>query len=226
MNEMNVTPDREGRNFLLVPNVEDEAAKISVEKYVEFLLYYNEKVNLISRQITHEALNQLLSESFLLAGYVYNDVVLDAGSGNGILGIPIAITCRDKHVVLIEPRKKKSAFLIEAVGFLGLGNVEVAAVSVEEFINDLKKKSYGGRRKPAVSIVARGFPDFSVFCRYLKKGAVRETVLITSENKIEKNKIALETVRQKTYNVPLRNNLKILKLMQMENTAREKEKRV
>ncbi len=192
----------------------DDITEISIKKYVRLLMDYNVKVNLISRKMTSEGLDQLLKETILLNNHISEniDTVVDAGSGSGILGIPIAVFNKNKKIVLVEPKKKKINFLVEVKNQMDLSNVEIYGAGIKEY---LKKKNM---EKKSISLVARGFPDISVFCNYVKRGMIEEVLLITSENKIKKNKIYLENVKKKTYNVPLRNYLKILK---MEKTARE-----
>jgi 16S rRNA (guanine527-N7)-methyltransferase len=51
--------------------------------------------------------------------------LLDLGSGGGFPGIPLKIVRPDVHVVLAEPRKKRVAFLQEAIEKLGLRDIEV-----------------------------------------------------------------------------------------------------
>ncbi|MCP5047690.1 MAG: hypothetical protein GY940_10995 [bacterium] len=177
-----------------------------LDKYIEILLEYNQKVNLVSRKITPEELKQLLDETFLINNYISESirVIVDAGSGNGLLGIPLALLNKNKKVILVEPKKKKTAFLREVKEEMKLHNVEVEDVSIEEY---LKRTAPGVR-----TIVARGFPELKVFVDFLKKKMVEQDIMITSGNKIKKNQIHLESVRKKTYNVPLRTNLKILKM--------------
>lgn len=189
-----------------------------LDPYVEILLDYNQKINLISRKITPGQLNQLLNETLLLNSYISNhiNIIVDAGSGNGILGIPIALARinENKKIILVEPQKKKYLFLQKAKEQLKLSNVDVKDISIEEYLKRAKTK------KEARSLIARGFPRLNVFGQFLKKRMIAEAVLITSENKIKKNQLQLESVNQKTYNIALRKNLKILK---MENVGREKE---
>jgi 16S rRNA (guanine527-N7)-methyltransferase len=47
--------------------------------------------------------------------------VVDIGSGAGLPGIPLAIARPDLKVVLLEPMLRRSEFLLEVVGELGLG---------------------------------------------------------------------------------------------------------
>jgi 16S rRNA (guanine527-N7)-methyltransferase len=153
-----------------------------------------------------------VNETVLLNEYISDDTdtIVDVGSGNGLLGIPIAIINKNKKIILVEPKKKKNTFLREVKERIELPNVEIAGVSIEEYLKKWKEKS--------VSLIARGFPGLSTLCGYVKKSMVKEAILITSENKIKKNQKHLESVKKKIYNVPLRTHLKILK---MEKTDRE-----
>lgn len=54
----------------------------------------------------------------LLAG---DETVADVGSGAGLPGIPLAITCPGLRVTLVEPLERRAAFLVAAVEQLGLG---------------------------------------------------------------------------------------------------------
>lgn len=172
--------------------------------YVKILLDYNVNVNLISRKITPDGLGALLNETLIVHSNLSFDFVVDAGSGNGILGIPTAILNESKKIVLVEPKQKKAQFLKYAVDLLELKNVEVKGFSIEEYLKSNSRKK--------ISLIARGFPDLSVFSMYLKKYWISEAVIITSENKIKNNSKDLETLSKRIYNVPLRNELKILKI--------------
>lgn len=186
-----------------------------MQQYLDMLMDYNTRVNLVSRKMTPEGLRQLLDETLLLERYVSPGNVVDAGSGNGLLGIPLAIRNDDWSVVVVEPIGKKAVFLEAVKKTMELGNLEVRNVSIEEY---LKKKE-----KKRICLVSRGFPRLEVFVRYIQNGLIRKAVVITSDNKIKKNQIHLESVGQKTYNVPLRDHLKILK---MEKIRRDTEKRM
>lgn len=179
-----------------------------MKTYIDMLLEYNEKVNLISRKITPEKLDQLLGETHLLNLYISNNTIIDAGSGNGILGIPIALMDKNRKIILVEPKRKKALFLNEVKKKMKLSNVDVRDVSIEEWL----KKTKNGNSK-SKTLIARGFPRLNALCSFVQRGMINEAVLITSENKIKKNRNNLESVSKKTYNVPLRKNLRILKIL-------------
>ncbi len=58
--------------------------------------------------------------------------IADVGSGAGLPGVPIAIACPDRHVMLIEPMARKAAFLELVVDELGMSNVAVVVSRVQE----------------------------------------------------------------------------------------------
>jgi 16S rRNA (guanine527-N7)-methyltransferase len=202
----NISPD--------LPRIND-ADKSAIKKYAEILAEYNTKINLVSRQMNAEELSQLLSESVLLNQYISPKIpdTVDAGSGNGILGIPVAILNKNKQVILVETKTKKAVFLQEVKKQLDLPNVEIVNASIEEY---LKKSGKSGK-----TVISRGFPELSVFSNFIQKGLVTQAALITSENKIKKNEKCLVSVEKKIYNIPLRNFLKILI---MEKTTREEKR--
>lgn len=70
-----------------------------------------------------------------------NSSVADIGSGAGLPGLVLAVRRPDLTVTLIEPLLRRSTFLTEAVGELGLTNVDVVRARAEEL--------HGGRRGPA-----------------------------------------------------------------------------
>jgi 16S rRNA (guanine527-N7)-methyltransferase len=56
----------------------------------------------------------------------------DLGSGAGLPGLVLAVALPDLHVGLVEPRRRKVAFLELAVECLGLANVDVLSVRAED----------------------------------------------------------------------------------------------
>ncbi|MBI3593064.1 MAG: 16S rRNA (guanine(527)-N(7))-methyltransferase RsmG, partial [Nitrospirae bacterium] len=58
--------------------------------------------------------------------------ICDVGSGAGFPGLPIAIVRPDITVTLIEPSRKKVAFLKHMKRLLSLNNVDVLAYRIEE----------------------------------------------------------------------------------------------
>jgi 16S rRNA (guanine(527)-N(7))-methyltransferase RsmG len=181
--------------------------------YVDFLLAYNEKVNLVSKKSTRETINLLISESLMLKKYLSTPLIIDVGSGGGLLGIPLALSFPEKKIILTETIQKKVKFLNLAIEELALKNVTVWGGAIQEYMQR-QKKIVG-------SLISRGFPHIDILAEYVFKQAIRELILITSPLKINKIQNRVANIQQNSYNIPSRNNLIIFK---MENVSRETQK--
>ncbi|MFN7222291.1 MAG: 16S rRNA (guanine(527)-N(7))-methyltransferase RsmG, partial [Burkholderiales bacterium] len=59
--------------------------------------------------------------------------VLDVGTGGGLPGICIAVARPDLNVVMLDSLQKKTTFVRQAIGALGLTNASVVCERVEAF---------------------------------------------------------------------------------------------
>ena len=183
---------------------------MKLDVYVNFLLAYNEKVNLVSKKSTRESIGVLISESLLINTHLSTPFIIDAGSGGGLLGIPLAMSFPEKRVVLTETIQKKAKFLKLVIEELALKNVMVWGGPIQEYMQRHKKTTS--------TLISRGFPRIDILADYIFKKKIKELILITSPLKINKIQNNVANIRQNSYNVPSRNNLIIFK---MENVSRE-----
>lgn len=183
---------------------------MGIDDFVDFLLAYNQKVNLVSRQSTRASLGALIAETLRLKNLVSAPLLIDAGSGGGLLGIPLAISLPGKKFILVETIHKKVVFLHEARRCLGLDNVTVWEGPVQEFMHRHDRFDS--------TLAARGFPAIEALAGFVYRRKVRELLLISSLDKINKIQNTVANVRQTRYNIPSRDNLVIFKL---ENVSRE-----
>ena len=97
--------------------------------YLDFLLQYNQMVNLTSITDEQEAIEKHFYDSLLVSKHVdlANKNIIDVGSGAGFPGLPLAIYYPSSTFTLLEPRHKRADFLIECVNILKLTNVTVIA---------------------------------------------------------------------------------------------------
>lgn len=106
-------------------------------RYVEGLLEWNLKVNLISRRDEENVwLSHILhsiSPLFLLE-FDQGIRLLDLGTGGGLPGVPIAIVRPDIRVTLLDSIRKKTTALEEIVEALKLENVRIATGRAEEVV--------------------------------------------------------------------------------------------
>ena len=110
-----------------------ESNQAELEKYLDLLLEWNEKINLVSRTVSRETLKEHIVHSLipasagLLSGH---DRWIDTGTGGGLPGIPLAICLKNKQWILNDNVKKKMRAVSDIVERLGLDNVEIAAKSI------------------------------------------------------------------------------------------------
>lgn len=104
--------------------------------YLALLAKWNRVYNLTAirgemKWISHHLLDSLAVVPHLPAGRL-----VDAGSGAGLPGIPIAFACPERPVTLLDSNQKKGAFLTQASAELALTNVKVVIERAESYRPD------------------------------------------------------------------------------------------
>lgn len=101
--------------------------------YAEKLLLWNRKVNLTSITEPGEILRRHFGESFFGASFLpAQGTLVDIGSGAGFPGLALKIACPALSIVLVEPNKKKAAFLNEVCRGIQLQDVKVLPQRIED----------------------------------------------------------------------------------------------
>lgn len=137
-----------------------------LEAYVERLLDWNKKINLISRR---DEENVWFSHILHSLGILFSiDIpqasrILDLGSGGGLPGIPLAIARPDISVTLLDSIRKKTMATEEIVGAIGLKNVAVRTGRAEELP---MWREAGG---PYDTVVARGVAGLKDLMQWSKR---------------------------------------------------------
>lgn len=114
----------------LIGKFKDELAE-----YLKQLLWWNERVNLVSRDVSRETVWEHIRHSLLLSQfdiYKKSDLIVDAGTGGGLPGIPLAIVSSEKHFILNDIVTKKVLAVKQMAQKFDLENVEISDGSVEE----------------------------------------------------------------------------------------------
>lgn len=113
----------------------DVSRETLLAKFADLLIQENAHQNLISRSTIPAIWSRHIVDSAQLVGWAGDDAGgkrwLDIGSGAGLPGIVLAIL-HDGPVLLVEPRKKRVAFLEQAAASLGLSNVTVHGCKIEQ----------------------------------------------------------------------------------------------
>ena len=95
-----------------------------IERFVEILIAENAHQNLIApASIDHIWARHIVDSAQLIFAH-RRGLWIDIGSGAGLPGLVIAIM-RDAPMLLVEPRRKRAAFLVDTATALGLKNVTV-----------------------------------------------------------------------------------------------------
>ena len=108
---------------------------VSAARHLDLIVEANRYMNLTRITTPREAAIKHVLDSVLpwrlFAGVGH---VLDAGTGPGFPGIPLALTLPQTRFTLVESTKKKARFVESAVEALGLGNVTVSALRAEDVL--------------------------------------------------------------------------------------------
>jgi 16S rRNA (guanine527-N7)-methyltransferase len=92
-----------------------------VNRYVDILASTGVEWGLIGPREAGRLWDRHILNSAALSGLIPADsTVADVGSGAGLPGIPLALLRPDLRVTLIEPLLRRSTFLTETVGTLGI----------------------------------------------------------------------------------------------------------
>jgi len=114
--------------------------RVDLERYIDFLLEWNEKINLVSRNVSRETVQEHVVHSLLpitLGLLDEHQEWLDSGTGGGLPGIPIAICEPGKFLFLNDNVRKKMRAVGDIVSSLGLENVRTVTKSIS--LVELKK---------------------------------------------------------------------------------------
>ena len=124
--------------------------------YLALMYKWNSVYNLTSlrdpmQMVTHHLIDSLAA----VPAFAGARKVLDVGAGGGLPGIVLAIARPDMNVSLIDTVHKKTAFLTQVKAELGLANVTVYTMQVQNL-----------KAGPFDVITSRAFADLSDFVNW------------------------------------------------------------
>ncbi|MGX7593437.1 16S rRNA (guanine(527)-N(7))-methyltransferase RsmG [Candidatus Karelsulcia muelleri] len=153
--------------------------------------YWKDKINLISKKSMNDFfINHLLSSLSIakIVKFIKNTLILDAGTGGGLPGIPLAILFDHCKFTLIDSVSKKVKIIKDFIKYLELCNVEVKCTNVKQIKNKFNV------------IVARGLNTNLV--NYLIKTNINGIFCLTGKNtKLKTPKIAYKFIEYKLSNI-------------------------
>ena len=104
-----------------------------LEEYIDLLLDWNNKINLVSRTVSRETVREHVVHSLIpmqLSLMNEFDEWIDSGSGGGLPGIPLAIVNPAKTFLLNDNVKKKMRAVSEIIKTAGINNADIIAKSI------------------------------------------------------------------------------------------------
>lgn len=111
--------------------------KKQLEDYVNLLLKWNKKINLISKKDEENIWERHINDSAQLVNFIQeNDIVTDLGSGAGLPGIVISIL-KTHNINLVESDIRKSVFLNQAKN-LSSNNIKIINDRIENCLDKLE----------------------------------------------------------------------------------------
>ena len=100
--------------------------------YLGLLVKWNRAYNLTAVRDPTVMVRRQLLDSLSILPWVDQGPVLDVGTGAGLPGIPLSIARPDLAFSLLDTNGKKTRFVTQAAGELGLAHVEVIRSRVEQ----------------------------------------------------------------------------------------------
>lgn len=126
--------------------------------YVRLLTKWNRVYNLTRVRGASAMVQRHLLDSLAVAPYLEGMRIIDVGSGAGVPGIPLALARPRFAFTLLDANAKRTRFMIQAVGELGLTNVEVVRSRVEDYTP----------LEPFDTVVARAFAPLPELLRLIR----------------------------------------------------------
>jgi len=123
--------------------------------YLDLLTKWNRVYNLTAIRDEAKLVSHHVLDSLAVVAHLPDGNIVDVGSGAGLPGIPIAISCPGRAVTLLDSNHKKGAFLKQAIAELGLSSAQVVSERVETYRPDELFKT----------VISRAFWDLADFVK-------------------------------------------------------------
>lgn len=102
-------------------------------RYCELVIKWNRVANLTGARRATDFARKFVVDALAVQPHVEGEQVADLGSGAGLPGMVLAIVMPGTHFHLVEPRARRARFLEQARIDLGLANVAVHCVRIEDW---------------------------------------------------------------------------------------------
>jgi len=147
--------------------------------YLELLNRWNETYNLTAIRDPEQMVTHHLLDSLSVKSWIDKGPLLDAGTGAGLPGIPLAIMCPELQVTLLDSGGKKVRFLRQVARQLELPNIHPVQARLE---------SWSGEELPRV-IISRALTGLAAFAHSSRHLAGEDTSLLAMKGKYPGNEL-------------------------------------
>lgn len=102
-------------------------------EYLALLQKWNKTYNLTAIRDPQEMWVKHIIDSLAVVPHLQFDRIIDVGTGGGLPGVVLAILFPDKSVDMLDSNHKKTRFLVQAKGVLGLEKSQIIHSRVEAY---------------------------------------------------------------------------------------------
>ncbi len=101
--------------------------------YLTLLQKWNKTYNLTAIRDPQEMLVKHIIDSLAVVPHLQFERIIDVGTGGGLPGVVLAILFPEKNVDMLDSNHKKTRFLVQAKGVLGLEKSQIIHSRVEAY---------------------------------------------------------------------------------------------
>jgi 16S rRNA (guanine527-N7)-methyltransferase len=188
----------------LPPDVPNRSRLITIAaRHLQLIADVNEHMNLTRITGPREAVIKHIVDSVTPWPLFQNAAtVMDAGTGAGFPGIPLAVVLPDTRFVLVDSTQKKARFVETALADLALDNVEVVAERAEDVLRQSRFTLITAR---AVAPVERSLAFFAAGLKngtsvLMYKGPDVEHELKEADTEAKRRRVKMDVVMR--YELP------------------------
>jgi len=156
------------------------AAMDQLASYLDLLAKWNRVYNLTAIRDEAKLVSHHILDSLAVIRHLPGGNVMDVGSGAGLPGVPIAISCPGRAVTLLDSNHKKAAFLKQAISELGIAAAQIVTERVEAY-------------RPSglfEIVISRAFSDLADFVRLAGHLCATDGVMIAMKGLYPHDEIA------------------------------------
>jgi len=147
--------------------------------YLDLLEHWNRAYNLTAVKGQADMITRHLLDSLSILPWIGSHNLLDAGTGAGLPGIPLALARPDLEVTLLDSSGKKIRFLNHVRRAMGLSNVIPVQARLESFSPNVK----------FIRIVSRAFTDLASFAQAARRLAAAPSRILAMKGKYPESEL-------------------------------------